>query len=162
MQTRTDHGEKLANQRITSTVRSRLQFHSPYKTDHYSDPIHLDHSAMLERINIDDTTQRWVWTCPRGHRTWEPTNFHFWCAACARANDAEASFQRIHNARDGRTLSRAEIELVDRTGETIEELTQKVEVIQEYKELWAIDQRGVQPMKSLADDQSTLGFEGEA
>lgn len=105
--------------RSTFDPRRRLHFRTPYKTDHYNRPTRRHRSRMPVTINVDDKVQVWEWTCPRGHRNWEPTNFHFWCAACARSHDANPSFDRIRSARDGRELSRAEIELVNRTGETI-------------------------------------------
>lgn len=74
---------------------------------------------MLEIINVDSKHEIWEWTCPRGHRGWEPTNFHFWCSACSRIPDIDPEFQKIRSARDGRELDRGEIELVDKDGNTI-------------------------------------------
>jgi len=42
--------------------------------------------SMMPRkvVRIEDRMDRWRFTCPRGHRSWEPTNHHFWCQQCAR------------------------------------------------------------------------------
>lgn len=82
-------GQKFTD-RFTSTARRRLHFRTPYKTDHYIGQLPRQRSPMPERINLDDKTEVWEWTCPRGHRNWEPTNFHFWWAACARSHDLGA------------------------------------------------------------------------
>jgi len=62
-------------------------------------------------IHIEDELDRWKWVCPRGHRQWEPTNFHFWCAACARANDASGEFDELRNKATGEVLEREQLEL---------------------------------------------------
>jgi len=67
------------------------------------------------RINLDEKLDRWRWTCPNGHRNWEPTNNHFWCQACARA-DLEAVFQELHDTRTGETHERDELQLVTEWG----------------------------------------------
>ena len=70
-------------------------------------------SDMVE-IDLDEETDRWQWRCPAGHRSWEPTNYHFWCAQCARGNDpkAEPEFQKLRNVRTEETVPRDEVELV--------------------------------------------------
>ena len=68
---------------------------------------------MVE-IDLDEETDRWQWRCPAGHRSWEPTNYHFWCAQCARRTDpkAEPEFQELRNVRTEETVPRDEVELV--------------------------------------------------
>ena len=33
------------------------------------------------------TGRKHRWECPAGHKSWERTNAHIWCHACARAMD---------------------------------------------------------------------------
>jgi hypothetical protein len=65
-------------------------------------------------IDLDDETDRWAWTCPTGHRSWEPTNHHFWCQRCARgsADDVEPEFEELRDQRNGETIPRDEVRLV--------------------------------------------------
>ena len=53
----------------------------------------------------------WRYTCPRGHTSWEPTNDHLWCAACARSvdPDAEPEFGRLHDKKTGNTIDHHEV-----------------------------------------------------
>lgn len=67
-------------------------------------------------VRIEDETDRWRFTCPRGHRDWEPTNHHFWCAACARVEDVDGVFQELRDARDGGLLGRDEVRLLTPVG----------------------------------------------
>lgn len=70
-------------------------------------------SADSGRTTIDTTNprHRWRYVCPRGHKTWEPTNCHFWCPRCARAWDADGDFDELVDQRDNRTLQREEVRL---------------------------------------------------
>lgn len=71
-------------------------------------------------INLDDDTDRWRWACPNGHRSWEATNEHFWCAQCAQAAahdaDVEPEFDELRNLTTGETVRRDEIELLTAAG----------------------------------------------
>ncbi len=70
-------------------------------------------SGMVE-IDLDEETDRWQWRCPAGHRSWEPTNYHFWCAQCARGKHpkAEPEFDELRNVKTGDLVERDEVELV--------------------------------------------------
>ena len=70
---------------------------------------------MGVQINLDDTMHRWRWTCPNGHRNWEPTNNHFWCQACARLNE-DPVFHELHDKRAGKNYDRDDLELVTDCG----------------------------------------------
>jgi len=69
-----------------------------------------------EEIDLGDETDRWRYTCPHGHREWEPTNHHFWCAGCARSPRKEAVFQTLRDASTGLEYRREEVRLVDHGG----------------------------------------------
>ena len=69
-----------------------------------------------ETIEIEDKVDRWRFVCPRGHRDWEPTNHHFWCAACARAHDHDGVFHELHDKRDGGLLAREDVKLMTPVG----------------------------------------------
>jgi len=65
----------------------------------------------VEEIQLEDETDRWKWVCPRGHRTWEPTNDHFWCHSCAQTYDIDGVFHQLRNAKTGAVLEREQIVL---------------------------------------------------
>ena len=67
-------------------------------------------------IELDDEVDRWKWVCPRGHRSWEPTNSHFWCADCARTYDIDGVFYELRNSATGELLERDEVVLVTPAG----------------------------------------------
>jgi predicted nucleic acid-binding Zn ribbon protein len=71
-------------------------------------------------IHLDDEADRWRWVCPRGHRSWEPTNNHFWCAKCARqwdhGGEFSPEFHELRDKRSGETKTRDEIRLVTPAG----------------------------------------------
>lgn len=69
------------------------------------------------RINVDDEADRWRWVCPAGHREWEPTNEHFWCANCARTQGLDGSFERLLDLSTDETYYRDEIVLDTEAGE---------------------------------------------
>lgn len=68
-------------------------------------------------IELENETDRWRWVCPRGHRSWEPTNGHFWCATCARNwDDIDPEFDELRDKRTGETVPREEIVLLTPSG----------------------------------------------
>jgi hypothetical protein len=67
-------------------------------------------------VELDDETDRWKWTCPRGHRTWEPTNHHFWCHECARQHSVDGTFGALHNVATDETVERDRIRLMTPAG----------------------------------------------
>ncbi|WP_435364551.1 hypothetical protein [Haloarchaeobius sp. DYHT-AS-18] len=71
---------------------------------------------MAVRVNVDDETDRWRWSCPNGHRNWEPTNHHFWCQTCSNQPDADAVFDELRDERTGDTYHRDELELMTYAG----------------------------------------------
>lgn len=68
-------------------------------------------------IDTDDDLDRWRFVCPNGHRTWEPTNYHFWCSSCAQAVqqdpelDVDPEFDQLHDKRTDELLERDEVEI---------------------------------------------------
>lgn len=74
-------------------------------------------SQGVTTIDLDDEADRWRFVCPRGHRDWEPTNYHFWCAACARAlDDVDPEFEELTDKKTGRSLEREEVLLETAVG----------------------------------------------
>ncbi|WP_254544134.1 hypothetical protein [Halomarina pelagica] len=69
-------------------------------------------------IRLEDETDRWRWVCPVGHRQWEPTNHHFWCASCARSwgEGVEPEFDELRDLATGRLVHRDEIRLLTSVG----------------------------------------------
>ncbi|MCU4799723.1 hypothetical protein OB920_05000 [Halobacteria archaeon HArc-gm2] len=67
-------------------------------------------------VRIETKLDRWRFTCPNGHRSWEPTNHHFWCSNCANAYGADGSFEQLRDQRDGRMYAREDVRLVSEHG----------------------------------------------
>lgn len=70
------------------------------------------------QIKLEKRADRWRWVCPNGHRSWEPTNEHFWCATCARTHgaDVEPSFEELRDQKTDKLLDRDEVELLTEAG----------------------------------------------
>ena len=67
-------------------------------------------------VQIEDRNDRWRFVCPRNHRTWEPTNHHFWCHSCARADGVDGVFYRLRDRKTGREYERENVRLLTATG----------------------------------------------
>lgn len=68
-------------------------------------------------IKLDGDADRWRYVCPAGHRSWEPTNEHFWCAACARAlDDVDPSFEQLRDRKTDELLERGDVQLLTDVG----------------------------------------------
>lgn len=63
------------------------------------------------KVRLEGRMDRWRYTCPWGHRSWEPTNCHFWCQQCARtlSDDVEPEFYELRDRKTGDLISREEI-----------------------------------------------------
>lgn len=69
---------------------------------------------MPTEIRLTDSTDRWRFCCPAGHRSWEPTNHHFWCKRCAsREPGPDPEFDELHDRKTGEMIARDEITLLD-------------------------------------------------
>jgi 5-methylcytosine-specific restriction endonuclease McrA len=69
-----------------------------------------------EVIRLDEEVDRWQWVCPNGHRSWEPTNDHFWCQKCAQLKDVDGVFHRLRNKRTDDLYERDEVRLITSAG----------------------------------------------
>ena len=69
-----------------------------------------------EVVRIEDRQDRWRFVCPRGHRSWEPTNHHFWCQQCAANKDVDGVFYELLDKKTGAKLEREYIRLMTRAG----------------------------------------------
>jgi 5-methylcytosine-specific restriction endonuclease McrA len=67
-------------------------------------------------VRIEDRTDRWRFVCPNGHRSWEPTNHHFWCQKCARDPELEGTFEELHDKKTDDLLERDEVLLLTPVG----------------------------------------------
>jgi hypothetical protein len=67
-------------------------------------------------VRIEDLTDRWRFTCPRGHRSWEPTNHHFWCQQCARRGDVDGVFHELRDRKSGDRFDREQVRLLVASG----------------------------------------------
>jgi len=69
-----------------------------------------------ETVRIEDRLDRWRYTCPRGHRSWEPTNHHFWCQKCARHTGVDGVFHELRDKKTGAEIPRDRVRLVTAVG----------------------------------------------
>ena len=69
-----------------------------------------------EVVRIEDRQDRWRFVCPHGHRSWEPTNHHFWCQYCARSDEADGVFHELLDKKTGAKLERDRVRLVTPIG----------------------------------------------
>jgi hypothetical protein len=67
-------------------------------------------------VHLTDEMDRWRFTCPRRHRSWEPTNHHFWCKQCAQADGLDGVFHELRDRRTGELIGREDVRLVCETG----------------------------------------------
>ena len=95
-----------------------FHFQSPSKDSIFYGGVHRHRSMSKTTVNLDDELDRWRWACPRGHRGWEATNNHFWCAECASWADeaVDPEFDELHDRKTGRTVPREELRLLTRAG----------------------------------------------
>ena len=105
--------------RATTSGPAPLQFHfqSPYKDfPFYTPPRRREVMPPKEVVRIEDDADRWRFLCPRGHRTWEPTNHHFWCQLCARRDDADGVFYELRDQKTDALLKRDRVQLLTDSG----------------------------------------------
>nr|WP_240729987.1 hypothetical protein [Halalkalirubrum salinum] len=67
-------------------------------------------------VRIEDRQDRWRYVCPRGHRSWEPTNHHFWCQKCAAHPEMDGVFHELRDRKTDDLLDRSQVRLLDRVG----------------------------------------------
>lgn len=68
----------------------------------------------------ENRTDRWQFTCPRGHRTWEAAQNHFWCQRCASTKDVDGRFHQLRDKVSGERLSREEVVLQSNCDDDLE------------------------------------------
>jgi len=76
-------------------------------------------------VRIEDENDRWRFTCPRGHRDWEPTNHHFWCVTCARTEGLDGVFDALLDQTNGELYDREEVRLLTPAGPYDRDLDRK-------------------------------------
>jgi hypothetical protein len=67
-------------------------------------------------VRIEDGTARWRFTCPRGHRSWEPTNHHFWCPQCTQVDGVDGVCHELRDRKSGECYERDEVRLLTPLG----------------------------------------------
>ncbi|WP_226023204.1 hypothetical protein [Halomicrobium salinisoli] len=72
--------------------------------------------SQPQEIDLEDEYDRWRYTCPNGHHDWEPTNHHFYCATCARAEGVGGEFHELRDRKTGRLYERDEVRLLTAAG----------------------------------------------
>jgi len=104
-----------------------VHFHSARVDFSFNSGIRRTHPMSSKRaIQIEDRQDRWRFTCPRGHRSWEPTNHHFWCQQCARQPDVDGVFYELRDRKTGNLLDRSEVRLMTPHGPYDRDLDREV------------------------------------
>ncbi len=67
-------------------------------------------------VRIENRTDRWRFTCPNGHRSWEPTNHHFWCSACASHPEVDGVFHELLDKKTETLIERDDVLLLTPVG----------------------------------------------
>ena len=49
------------------------------------------------KVKITRKSQKWRYRCPNGHTSWEMTNNHMWCRACANQLDIDPEFWELYD-----------------------------------------------------------------
>jgi len=62
-------------------------------------------------VTIDRSgTDKWRWTCPRGHTDWTLRGGQIYCRSCPHSKIAGGvHYETIHDRRENTTLSAAEV-----------------------------------------------------
>ena len=104
-------------ERIARPRRDHFQFHSA-RLDwaFYTTVRRRMMMPSKEVVRIEDRQDRWRYVCPRGHRSWEPTNHHFWCQQCAASEDVDGVFHELRDKKTGANLERKQVRLVTPIG----------------------------------------------
>ena len=67
-------------------------------------------------VEIENRHDRWRYVCPVGHRSWEPTNHHFWCKRCAQREDVDATFDELRDRKTDELIGRDSVRLMTPAG----------------------------------------------
>jgi hypothetical protein len=96
----------------------QFHFHPPRVDSPFYNPRGQFSLAMSEKkvVRIENRSDRWRFVCPRGHRSWEPTNHHFWCQKCSRCQGVDGVFHELHDHKTGENFEREHIRLVTAVG----------------------------------------------
>jgi len=118
---------KLPNSCRTGARNVHFHFHCPRVDRSFINPILQYRLSMSEirTIEIEDRTDRWRFVCPRGHRSWEPTNHHFWCAKCARLQGIDGVFHQLRDRKTGMLYDRTDVQLLTPLGPYDRDLDQE-------------------------------------
>ena len=81
--------------------------------------------ADKQTVRIEDRLDRWRFVCPREHRSWEPSNHHFWCSNCASHPEVDGVFYELLDRKTGETYERDEVQLVTDFGPYDRDLDQE-------------------------------------
>lgn len=74
-------------------------------------PARAEAGTVRLTIDTSDAAQRWRYRCPAGHTQWTPTNYHWWCAACASSHDPdhEPEFTELVDKKTGEVYERDQV-----------------------------------------------------
>ncbi len=96
-----------------------VHFHSARLDSTFYNSIRQQDVMSTEKkqtVEIENRQDRWRFTCPVGHRSWEPTNHHFWCQKCARRPDVDGVFYELRDQKTGELVDRKRVRLVTPAG----------------------------------------------
>lgn len=84
--------------------------------------LHADGSAAAdahETVVADREAERYRWTCPNGHTSWDATNSHIWCPECRRQIEngspqvEDAEHWEVVDLKTGETIPFSAVEVVE-------------------------------------------------
>lgn len=111
---------------IARLQRDNFQFQSAHLDWTFYTPIRRERvMPSKEVVRIEDRQDRWRFVCPRGHRSWEPTNHHFWCQQCATSEDVDGVFHELLDRKTGAKLERERVRLMTPVGPYDRDLDEK-------------------------------------
>jgi len=68
-------------------------------------------------IDRRDALDRYRFTCPRGHTTWDRTNNHIWCGSCRQEGehgaDVDPEWYVVYDNKEDREIPWAQVTLAE-------------------------------------------------
>jgi len=62
------------------------------RAQRHPERIEPDEPIVIDRESAD----KWRYTCPNGHTSWDRTNSHCWCVTCAQAAEHDDDIHPEH------------------------------------------------------------------
>lgn len=113
-----------------SHFRRTVQFHFARPDSAFYKPVHQRNVMSTKKkriVEIESRQDRWRFTCPVCHCSWEPTNHHFWCQKCACRPDVDGVFYGLRDRKTGELVDRKRVRLVTPVGPYDQDLNREAD-----------------------------------